>query len=578
MAPRDLRTYLEKLPDATFLVSAHDLRILDTNVRSGTIFGYPAETLLSRSLSELLIGGTPELVGRALEGQHDPHPDTPLRLSVRWHGGGEAPVDLRVTRASEGEDEQLLVVAVRRVSEAARIAERELVTIVCAAPGAIVTWNLSDRRIVSFNPAAERLYGMRTEDALGQSVDVLVPATACEELLLAEKRIVESGDLPMREVSRLRSGLEIAVEERLFLIKDVGQHVLRVGSMSQEVTELQGLRRATEILSDTEKSAADGPKGETGTAMSHVYALADTAALDPHVTVLLLGETGVGKSRLARRIHARSTRARRPFLEINCASFDANLVESELFGHERGAFTGASHPKRGLVEAAAGGTLFLDEIGELPLAVQSKLLSFLDDRNFRRVGGVVNLRADLRLIAATNADLEALVAAGTFRSDLYYRLRVMPVHVPPLRDRSSEIPEMAAAILEELRRGAKDVKLTRELTRALTRYGWPGNLRELRNALERALILARGGPLALEHLPPEVLAAADPRKLGTDGDARLAGVERRHIERVLASAGGNRTVAAEMLGISRSTLNRKIVEWSQAPGRAAMAGERPPKV
>jgi transcriptional regulator with PAS, ATPase and Fis domain len=275
--------------------------------------------------------------------------------------------------------------------------------------------------------------------------------------------------------------------------------------------------------------------------------------------VLILGETGVGKSRLARRIHAKSPRADRPFFEVNCASLGPQLVESELFGHERGAFTGATAQKRGIVEAAEGGTLFLDEVGDLPPGVQAQLLTFVDHRRFRRVGGTRTLIADVRIIAASNADLRQLAERGSFRRDLFYRLSVVPVEVPPLRERREEIPALARQVLEELtiREPGRLTYLDRGFTEALQRYDWPGNVRELRNALERALILSRGEPLDAAHLPPEIRSSGRKTR---DASDRLEDVERSHILRVLEEVKGNRTRAAERLGISRSTLKRKLAE------------------
>jgi PAS domain S-box-containing protein len=558
---RRVADYLDVLPDVVLLVRPDRLRVLDLRPRTGPVFGYQPDDLCGRSVDEIVPGATRELFEDYLAGRHDPHPDTPLRVVVRSAAGVEAPADIRLTRAPDG----TFVVVVRHVSEPARVAERELVVSVCASPMAIITWNLDGGGIVSFNPAAERLYGVTAGEAIGMSIHQLAPASARDEWVEAEARLRRGEGAAPREVTRLCRDTEVAVEETLFLMRDVCGHPVRVGSFSRELDELVGLRQAAAFLSGT--LSASAASDEAG-AMREVYAAADVAAQDGEATVVLLGETGVGKSYLARRIHARGERAARPFIEVNCAGLEPQLVESELFGHERGAFTGAVHPKRGLVEAAAGGTLFLDEVAELPAPVQAKLLSFLDNRTFRRVGGEANLRADVRILAATNADLDELVARGGFRRDLYYRLSVLPVRIPPLRERRAEIPALAQAIVRELRPRAPAVAapMPRDVVAALTRYAWPGNLRELRNTLERALILGRGERIELRHLPPEISGAGAPSHgeagNAADGDT-LDAVERGHVRRVLDSVGGNRTVAARLLGISRSTLNRKLAAWQR---------------
>jgi PAS domain S-box-containing protein len=550
--------YLDTLPDVVLLVRPEGLRIVDVRPGRGPVFGYEPAELRGRALAELVLGLSPGLVDDYLAGRHDPHADAPLRVVVRSKAGAESPADLRVGCAPDG----LLVVVARHVSERARVAERELVVSVCASPMAIVTWELGGGRIVSFNPAAERLYGLSAAEAIGRPVSSLAPPSALAELAEAEGRLRAGEGGGPREVRRLSGDTEIAVEETLFLMRDVCGHAVRVGAFSRELGELVRLRRAAEVLSGARRAGADAASDPAGGAMSEVYAAAAVAADDGEATVLLLGETGVGKSYLARRIHAGSARAARPFLEINCAGLEPQLVESELFGHERGAFTGATHPKRGLVEAAAGGTLFLDEVAELTPSVQAKLLFFLDNRTFRRVGGETNLRADVRVVAATNADLDELVRRGAFRRDLYYRLRVLPITIPPLRERRAEMAALAGAIVRELRprAPAAAAPLARELVAALALYAWPGNLRELRNALERALILGRGERIELRHLPPEI-ARADASVAENEAAETLAAVERAHVRRVLDSAGGNHTLAARVLGISRSTLNRKLAAW-----------------
>ena len=293
-------------------------------------------------------------------------------------------------------------------------------------------------------------------------------------------------------------------------------------------------------------------------------------------SVLIVGESGTGKELLARAIHYNSARASGPFEAINCASIPETLLESELYGHERGAFTGAVRQKPGKFEVADGGTAFLDEIGEIPFAAQVKLLRFLEERKFERVGGTESVSVDLRIVAATNQNLEACVREGRFREDLYFRLNVVKIDVPPLRDRREDIPLLVAYFLN-LSRGSGVSPEAMELFR---NHAWPGNVRELRNAVERGVVLARGATVRPEHLPEGVVS---PKPLGeTDLEARTrdlverlisqapAGGAFRYLEarwekaalrRALELTQGNQVKAAELLGINRMTLRKKMEQY-----------------
>jgi two-component system response regulator HydG len=281
-------------------------------------------------------------------------------------------------------------------------------------------------------------------------------------------------------------------------------------------------------------------------------------------TVLITGESGVGKERVARFIHDESARTAGPFVAINCGAVPENLLESELFGHAKGSFTGASQDRPGLFEAATGGTLLLDEIGEVPPAMQVKLLRVLQEREVRRVGENQSRPVDVRLLAATNRDLTAEIHAARFRQDLYYRLRVVEIRVPPLRERREDILPLARAFLAAAaeRTGRKVTGFVPAAAHQLMRYGWPGNVRELENAVERAVVLANRTRMDVDDLPPEVgLALPD---VHAPGDVRpLAEVEREYILTVLASVGGNRTQAAARLGIGTATLYRKLKEYDK---------------
>jgi two-component system response regulator FlrC len=339
-------------------------------------------------------------------------------------------------------------------------------------------------------------------------------------------------------------------------------------------------------------------------------AAADVAATP--TTVLLLGESGTGKELLARHLHARSGRAG-PWVAVNCAALPAVLLESELFGHERGAFTGASERRQGRFEQADGGTLLLDEISELPLALQAKLLRVVQEREVDRIGGRAPVKVDVRLIATTNRDLAEMVRAGQFRSDLYYRLHVFPIVVPPLRQRADDVPALAEALVAEAAGalGRAPPALAPEAISALRRHPFPGNVRELRNVIERALVRCRGPVLEARHLllgpavagpSPASLASScselEPRGRDAPGAAAagsavatpaneafatgalpldLAALERVAIAEALRRVNGNRTHAARLLGIGLRTLRNKLKEYREAgaPLEAAAAAARP---
>jgi two-component system response regulator HydG len=284
---------------------------------------------------------------------------------------------------------------------------------------------------------------------------------------------------------------------------------------------------------------------------------------DSDASVLLLGESGTGKDVVAREIHRSSGRVRKPLVAVNCSAIPEGLLESELFGHEKGAFTGAVRQKLGKFETADGGTVFLDEIGDMSEALQAKLLRFLQDHIVQRVGGSKDIQVDVRVIAATNKDLEAEIAAGSFREDLYFRLNVVTITLPPLRDRDGDVPLLIDHFLRvHAPSGGKPKRMSPSAVRVAMNYEWPGNVRELENAVQRAVVLSRGETIFSEHLPAKVQASVE----GGEGAALTGGKTMREVERdtiikTLKQTDSNRTHAAKILGISRRTLQNKIKEY-----------------
>ncbi len=311
------------------------------------------------------------------------------------------------------------------------------------------------------------------------------------------------------------------------------------------------------------REAINGPVGGSAVmarALDEIERVGRTDA-----TVLLRGETGTGKERLARLVHERSARAGKPFVAINCGAIPEHLVEAELFGHMRGAFTDATDRRIGKLQQADGGTVFLDEVGEVPMAAQVKLLRFLQEREIAPVGSSESIPVDVRVVAATHRDLERMVRNGTFREDLLYRLSVVPIVVPPLRVRHGDVPALVAHFVDEAetRRGQR-VRFSEDALDALERYSWPGNVRELENLIERLAIMTTGDECGLEHLPEKMrheVSRARAEQLPLDGmdlQGALGSIEDALIDEALRRTKGNRTDAAQLLGLNRTTLVEKL--------------------
>jgi DNA-binding NtrC family response regulator len=409
--------------------------------------------------------------------------------------------------------------------------------------------------------------------------DLMLPGTDGFGVLEAARQI--DPDLGVLMITG-HGSVESAVDAMKRGANDYLTKPVNLEELRNRVKTLVEKRRLSKRVAELEKRLAEkfGQLVGHSKAMEALFRQMDLVAA-ARSNVLIAGESGTGKELVANALHDNSPRRDKRFLPINCAAIPAEILESELFGHERGAFTGATSRKVGKFELADGGTLFLDEIGELPLEMQVKLLRVLEQREFMRVGGSETITVDIRLIAATNQDLEAAVEDGRFRNDLYYRLKVVTLKIPPLRERREDISLLANHFLEmfSVENGRPGMRFTPETMRVLMNANWEGNVRELKNVVESLVVLTPTDEIRAEDLPPELLgtpesiggvsnAGVDTRSAGESGQAlTMEEIERRAILDALEKTGGNRTQAAEMLGIGLRTLQRKLKEYRLA-GRA----------
>ncbi|HET9951206.1 MAG TPA: sigma-54 dependent transcriptional regulator [Candidatus Eisenbacteria bacterium] len=428
--------------------------------------------------------------------------------------------------------------------------------------------------------AAEVMESVRRDPPHALILDLRFPDGSGLELLPRLKTLAPDlkvvvitafGDLPTA-VEAMRQGATDFLKKP-YEMQEVLLAMERLKAGIVRETQLDAFRR-TELESFLKtKIVGESP------AIRKAWEITSKVAQSEATTVLIEGESGTGKELVARALHFESARRDAPFLALNCSTFQEQLLENELFGHERGAFTDAREPKRGLVELADQGTLFLDEVGDLPVGTQAKLLRFIEDRTFKRVGGSADLSVDIRIVTATNRDLEQVVREGRFRHDLFYRLKVVSVVMPPLRDRGDDVLLLMRHFLhyysEKFRKRFRG--MTEDAEAIVRVYRWPGNVRELRNLLERVVLLEDDELLREDHLPAEMIAQyeAVPRALRDALVARgesdinlptLSEVEREHILKVLEATGGNRSQAARVLGISRQSLIERIKRIAAARG------------
>jgi DNA-binding NtrC family response regulator len=394
--------------------------------------------------------------------------------------------------------------------------------------------------------------------------DLKLPSLSGTDLL---RKIREQ--LPRTETAIMtgHGSIESAVEamrqgaydyiEKPFRVERLRQLLQRMAEKVRLVTENQFLRER--VSTETQLDGIVGTSVKIEDVMRMISRLKET-----RTPVLVTGESGTGKELVARAIHFRGPLTQMPFVAVDCGSLVPTLMESELFGHEKGSFTGALKTKAGLFQAANGGTIFLDEIGELPLELQAKLLRVLQEKEVRPVGSNVKVPVDVRVIAATNRDLESAYRAGTFRKDLYFRLNVVTVHLPSLRERRSDIPQLAHCFLDRYAPG-ENIQVMPNAMKSFLQYDWPGNVRELENCIARAVALGDHRTIDVGDLPPAVRAAQEASAQSTDSalsTTALSDLERMTILRVFEQAGGDKALAGRMLGISRATLYRKLKQYN----------------
>jgi len=407
--------------------------------------------------------------------------------------------------------------------------------------------------ITSFNRAAEEITGVPEAEALGKPCCEVFRAEICEGDCALKQTVRTGKPVVNRAVYIVRSdGRRVPISVSTSMLKD------RAGRLMGGVETFRDLTLVDTLRKEVEKSYTFEDIISQNNRMRALFAiLPDVAASDS--TVLIQGESGTGKELMARAIHKLSPRAAKPLVTVNCGAIPDNLLESELFGYKAGAFTDAKRDKPGRFAQAHGGTIFLDEIGDITPALQVRLLRFLQDKSFEPLGATTTVRSDARVIAATNKDLQALVASGDFREDLFYRIQVFKISLPPLRERKEDIPLLVEHFINRFNRlrGKNISGLSDRAMRAFMRHTWPGNIRELENAIAHAFILCHGGLIELEHLPDPLRKGVAAESVTEPGET-LEELEMRAIQEALARNKGRKTAAARELGINKTTLWRKL--------------------
>jgi PAS domain S-box-containing protein len=566
----------ENSPDA-ILVTDSDGRITRTNTQAECIFGYGRQELAGK-LIEILIPERFRQIHPAHRNSYNAQPQPrPMGIGLELFGkrkdGSEFPVDIMLSPVETAAGCVVLSV-VRDISEkkkaedALRRSEQQLRSLFEFSPDAIVVSN-REGKINEVNAQVERFFGYDRSELLDEPIEILIPERFRQvhprhRDTYSQQPGVRRMGAGLELYGRRKDGSEFPVDIVLGSVEatDGRRLVLSViRDLSEKRETEEALRRVEQEKRYLEEELVtihqfDEIVGESSSLKRVLKQVEDVAATD--ATVLILGETGTGKELIARAIHELSPHRDHAFVKLNCSAIPSGLLESELFGHEKGAFTGAIAQKIGRLELAHQGTFFLDEVGDLPLELQPKILRALQEKEFERVGGTRTIPVNVRLVAATNRDLTKMVKAGQFRSDLYYRLRVFPVTIPPLRERRDDIPLLVRYFLSShsKRMGRRIETIPNGTMETLVKWRWPGNVRELENFIERSVILTQGSVL---RAPLAELEAVEEPTDSTDSNLEAA--EREHILRVLRECKGmigGANGAADRLGLKRTTLNSKI--------------------
>lgn len=428
-----------------------------------------------------------------------------------------------------------------------------------------------DWRVTSFNRAAEEITGIRRDEALGRNCCDVFRSSMCEENCPLRKTLKSNKPLVNQSGYIVRAdGKQIPISVSTAVLKDGNGQVIGGAETFRDLSEIERLKtRLSEHWSF-------GEWGSRSPAMKRVFELAAAVAKSGS-SVLVSGETGTGKELLARAIHDMSDRSRKPFVAVNCGALPDTLLESELFGYKKGAFTGADRDKPGRFELARGGTLFLDEIGEISPAMQVRLLRVLQEHEYEPLGATRTVSADVRVISATNRDLEERVREGHFRQDLFFRIHVIRIELPPLRERKEDIPQLINHFVQRFndRLGRSISGVSPEALKSLMEYSWPGNIRELENMIERGFVLSSDRFIGLEHLPDPLrsLSPSEGKAAGSSIGSVRDRAEVASIVQALESNGYNHLAAARELGIHKTTLYRKMKRLGIPGGRGTSAGE-----
>ncbi len=426
-----------------------------------------------------------------------------------------------------------------------------------------------DGNILTVNRSFEEMTGYRAVEVIGKPC-TLLECDACEKALNNEGgrwcKLFEPGD---NEIRRCRcqilkkDGTYLPALKNASVLRDGNGSVLGAVETLMDISEISRLDQKVKTLS-RQLGADQELYGIIGDSpgIRQVIDIIEKASKS-HAPVIITGESGTGKELVARAIHDLGSRSNGPFVQLNCAALNEAILESELFGHVRGSFTGAYRDRKGRFETAHGGDLFLDEIGDIPMAIQVKLLRVLETHRFERVGDDRPVSVNVRIITATNRNLIELISKKLFREDLYFRINVIPIHLPPLRERTGDIPLLVSAFTRTLSvQTQKEIRgLTKEALHAMMAYPWPGNIRELKSALEYAFAIAEGGPLSVDHLPPYVLAGRTFTPPAGAAAAPAANAQRQALIDALRRTGGNQTRAAQLLGVNRVTVWNRMRKY-----------------